>query len=260
MKRLNLLCLLVVCLVMTASSVEAGQSVSAAVPIQVSLKGGVETSGCENSPGPEVTLSGALTLGGIGLDLIFRNNEKGTHTATEEARVDAVLLPAGQSISIPKQPVLGGVGGNPFMWVQLVNGAGEALSGSIFLGRCVQGVTPIFAEFLLPGTAVADVSAEGCTNNPGPYITLSGQVALSGVNARFTFSNNDNPVGGPHSADETTTADVIVIPAGQAILIPKQPVLGGVGGNPWISVLFRDSFGEAVGREFLLGRCVQISK
>lgn len=260
MKRLNLLCLLVVCLVMAASNVEAGQSVSTAVPIQVSLKGDVETSGCENAPGPQVTLSGALTLGEMGLDLIFRNNQKGTHTATEETVVDVVLLPTGQSISVPKQPVLGGIGGNPFIWVQLVGGAGEALSGPIFLGRCVQGVTPIFAEFVIPSTAVADVSAEGCTNNPGPYITLSGEVALSGINARFTFSNNDNPVGGPHKADETTTADVIVIPAGQAIQIPKQPVLGGVGGNPWISVLFRDGFGGAVGSEFLLGRCVQISK
>jgi hypothetical protein len=260
MKPLSLLALLVVSLVCVMEEAQAAQMVSTTYAMPVRMQGTVETSGCENSPGPQITLSGALTLGGLGIDLIFRNNEKGTHTATEESIVETVLLPNGESLSIPKQPVDGGVGGNPFIWVQMVDGAGRPLSGAIFLGRCVQGVTPFASDFFLPATAVAQVAAEGCYNNPGPYITLSGELALTGLNARFVFSNNDNPVGGPHRAGETTSVDVVVVPPGESIRIPKQPVLGGVGGNPWISVLFRDGGGEPIGGEFLVGRCVQLSK
>jgi len=42
--------------------------------------------------------------------------------------------------------------------------------------------------------------------------------------------------------------------------VPKRPVLGGVGGNPWISVLFRSGSGNPIGSQFLLGRCVQLSQ
>lgn len=48
------------------------------------------------------------------------------------------------------------------------------------------------------------------------------------------------------------------IAAGEQIVIPKQPVLGGVGGNPWISVQFASPGGEPYGNETLLGRCVQL--
>ena len=62
----------------------------------------------------------------------------------------------------------------------------------------------------------------------------------------------------------------MVIPGGdlyqQLRLIRKDvrgedvTILGGVGGNPWISVQFKDGNDEPIGREFLLGRCVQLSK
>jgi len=47
-------------------------------------------------------------------------------------------VPAGESITIPKQPVLGGVAGNPFIWVQLEDGNGRALTDEVYLGRCEQ--------------------------------------------------------------------------------------------------------------------------
>src|SRR5439155_6934907 len=170
------------------------------------------------------------------------------------------VVPAEQSISIPKQPVDGGVGGNPFIWVQLVDGRNNALTSMIYLGRCVQGIVPVSADFVMPVTASAQFAADGCYNNPGPNITLAGVVALTGVKARFLFANSDNRVGGPHQNNQTTNVDVVVVPPGQAIQIPKQPVLGGVGGNPWISVLFESAAGDPIGGEFLLGRCVQLSK
>jgi len=243
------------------SEASAGpQTVSTTYQMPVRLQGSVSESGCDNSPGPYITLSGELALGGMGMEVIFRNNAKGTHTATDESAASVVVLPAGQSLSIPKQPVDGGVGGNPFIWVQMVNADGSPLTSAIYLGRCVQGLVPVAADFLVPATATAQFTADGCYNNPGPTITLEGLVALTGVKARFLFANNDNPVGGPHQNDQITSADVVIVPAGQSIQIPKQPVLGGVGGNPWISALFQTAAGDPIGSEFLLGRCVQLSK
>jgi hypothetical protein len=238
----------------------AGQQVSTAFQMPVRLQAAIEASGCTNAPGPQITINGALTLGGFGVDLIFRNNEKGTHTHTEEATANVVVVPAGESLSIPKQPVLGGVGGNPFIWIQIMGSNGQPMTGEIFLGRCVQGLFQMTSDFALPSTAAAEFATANCENNPGPYITMDGALGLSGLNARLVFRNNDNPVGGPHETDEAATVDVVILPAGQSIQFPKQPVLGGVGGNPWISVLFRQGNGDPIGSEFLLGRCVQLSQ
>src|SRR5713226_6867240 len=66
----------------------------------------------------------------------------------------------------------------------------------------------------------------GCENNPGPFITLNGELALSGASARITLSNNTK---GTHTASTDVSADVVIIPAGQSIQIAKQPSRGGVG-------------------------------
>jgi hypothetical protein len=212
---------------------------------------------CENSPGPQITFEGAMTLGGVDVQLIFRNNlNQDVHTRTEEVHVVGGVA-AGEQIVIPKQPVRGGVGGNPFIWVQLVDANGRPLTGEIFLGRCVQGAFPMSLDFFTPVIAQAVLEALDCTNNPGPFINVSGSASFSpGVMARFIFRNNDNPVGGPHEAD--AVVDVTLIPTGFTLSFPKQPVLGGVGGNPWISVQFLGGSGEPIGNEFLLGRCVQL--
>lgn len=236
----------------------AQKEVTKTFVMPVHVQAAVNMSGCENSPGPQITLDGSVKLGGVTVQLTFRNNVKGTHTYTAEKSVDVVAVPAGGSLEIPKQPVLGGVGGNPFIWVQMVDGNGGALSGEIFLGRCVQGPFKIDASLPAQVVAAAEFAALDCSNNPGPYITVEGGMGFTkGIKARFIFRNNDNPVGGPHQADRF--ADVSIIPAGMTLQFPKQPVLGGVGGNPWIYASFEQGDGTAIGKEVLLGRCVQLA-
>lgn len=221
-----------------------------------------EMSGCDNSPGPYITLSGDLALGGLGSRLTFRNNAKGTHEYSNEAQVELVVVPAGESITIPKQPVLGGTGGNPFIWLQFTDSDGAAVSGEIYLGRCVQGLTvDASADFASLARALASIAVESCENSPGPYIRFGGELGIrSGVNANVIFRNNDNPVGGPHEATEQTVVTVRLLPPGHTITFPKQPVLGGVGGNPWISFAFLSASGALIGDEALIGRCEQLSK
>jgi hypothetical protein len=248
--------------ILAATSAGAPTQVNAtfAQPLRVTTV--AELSGCDNSPGPYITLSGELAIGGLGSRMTFRNNVKGTHEYSDERKVDVVVVPAGQTVTIPKQPSQGGVGGNPFIWIKFENSEGEAVSDEIFLGRCVQGLTGnTTVDFSGLADALAEISVADCANSPGPYITLDGNLALrSGVNAKLIFQNNDNPVGGPHEANADAVVMFRLVPPGQSVTFPKQPVLGGVGGNPWIWFAFLTAQGAQIGEEHLLGRCEQLSK
>src|SRR6266508_1901300 len=98
------------------------------LPIPVSISADFSAYDCSNNPGPRITFSGGAFLGGYGVEMTFTNNMKGTHTYTDGHTVDLTVMPANEQIVIPKQPVLSGAGGNPFIWVQFVDANGAALS------------------------------------------------------------------------------------------------------------------------------------
>jgi hypothetical protein len=148
--------------------------------------------------------------------------------------------------------VRGGVGGNPHLWIQFHDGEGADLTEEIYLGRCVQGLS-ISPSFLREVIALADVAAAECKNRKGPYITVGGTITFSGLHARFIFRNN---LKGTHTAEDMR--DVSLIIKGSQVVIPKQPVRGGAGGNPLIGVQFLQGGGEPVAAPVILGRCNQI--
>ena len=232
-----------------ASTAKADQTLTTPFTMPITVKGTVNATDCNNSGGPEVTLGGELSLGGFKVKLIFKNNDKGTHTAEVVTTREAVLLPIGGSITIPKQPVRGGVGGNPHIYLQFNDGKGHNLTDEFYLGRCVQGLS-ISPELLSQVIASTDVEIGGCSNKGGPFITLGGQITLSGLHATFIFRNN---VKGTHTAEESR--DVTIVLDGSTITLPKQPVLGGVGGNPIIAIQFLQGNGDPIGDVIQLGRC-----
>src|SRR5262245_41607835 len=103
----------------------ADQQVTAPIPLPMKISCIVDEVDCQNSPAPQITMSGDIQLGGLKARLIFSNNAKGTHTAVVVAQYDVTLLPAGDSITIPKQPVRGGVGGNPHIYLQFHDGKAQ---------------------------------------------------------------------------------------------------------------------------------------
>ena len=232
-----------------ASTAQADQTLTTPFAMGITVKGTVNASDCNNSGGPEVTLGGELSLGGFQVKMIFKNNQKGTHTATVDTEREAILLPIGGSITIPKQPVRGGVGGNPHISIQFHDGKGTNLTDEFYLGRCVQGFS-ITPELLSQVIASTDVHVEGCSNKGGPFVTLGGQITLSGLHANFIFRNN---VKGTHTAE--VSRDVTIVLAGSTITLPKQPVLGGAGGNPIICIQFLKGNGDPIGDVIQLGRC-----
>ena len=235
---------------LAATNVWAEQVVPVAYKMPVHVTCNVNESGCRNNPGPTITIDGAISLGGLGANLIFQNNLKGTHTAIVTTwATNIALLPLNTPISIPKQPVLGGVGGNPYIYMQFFDGKGNALTDETSLGRCVQGLT-LGADFLNDVIGATTVSSDGCYNHPGPKITMGGQLVLSGLKARIIFRNN---VKGTHTAE--TYSDVNIIIEGTPVTIPKSPHQGGAGGNPLVLLQLLQGDGTAIFDPLLLGRC-----
>jgi hypothetical protein len=227
----------------------ADQSFDTPFAMPTTINATVNSSDCDNSGGPEVTLDGTINLGGFKAKFIFKNNKKGTHTAVVVSERTVTLVPLGGAITIPKQPVRGGVGGNPYIYLQFHDGRGNNLTEEVLLGRCVQGLS-ISPEILSQVIASSDIQIGGCSNKGGPFITVGGELTLSGLHANLIFRNNPK---GTHTAEKTT--DVTLVAEGSTIVLPKQPVNGGVGGNPIICLQFLQGNGEPIGEPITLGRC-----
>jgi len=234
------------------TSARADQQVSAMFEMGMTVNARINSTDCQNSGGPQVTLEGDITLTGMKMKLTLMNNAKGTHTYTVVKESDITLLPLGTSITIPKQPVRGGVGGNPHIYLQFVDANGNAESEEFYLGRCVQGLT-LSPELLNHALALVNVHADGCSNKGGPFITLDGLLTLSGLKAKFIFRNN---LKGTHTAE--VTREITLLDDGTKLVIPKQPSRGGVGGNPIIVIQFLQGDGTPIGDPETLGRCVQL--
>jgi hypothetical protein len=97
----------------------------------------VISGGCSGRGGPQITLEGGLTLGGLDGTLVFTNNNNAfTHVHAEDVTVGLSLIPEGETITFPKQPPQGGAGGNPHIFLQFVDGSGNPIGDEFYLGRC----------------------------------------------------------------------------------------------------------------------------
>jgi len=233
------------------SPVTIHQSVS--IPARV--QGTLTTASCTVGSGPTITLGGELALGGLAADVIFRNNVKGTHEHVDELAASTVLLPANATLVIPAQSMTGPIL-DPVISVQIVDDAGQPVSAEIALGACEAGSFPVSAAVTIDTTVDLEVNVGGCANHPGPTITVAGSVRFAGLRARLIVRDG---VGGPIVGEASTDASVVVLASGETLTIPKQPVRGGVGGNPWIWVQLVDGDGGALTDEILIGRCVELA-
>lgn len=234
-----------------------GNDITTKIGVQARATVQAETGGCSNNPGPFITLTGEIALGGVNAELIFSNNMKGTHTHEEDVAVSVVLLPAGETIKFAKQPPLGGAGGNPWIYLVFCDEKGNYYGEPQLLGRCVQGLFATSLDLDIPSSAHAKITTGGCSNSPGPYITLDGELAIGGLQAKLIFTNNAKFT---HVHKEDIVVDIVIIPAGEQIKFNKQPPLDGAGGNPHIFLRFKNEAGYALSDLLYLGRCVQLSK
>jgi len=67
----------------------------------MNLQASVSAFECENSPGPWINFEGAVTLAGLNIQLIFRNNiNKDVHTYVEDIQT-VVGVATGTTVRIP---------------------------------------------------------------------------------------------------------------------------------------------------------------
>jgi hypothetical protein len=236
--------------------VAASPAWSAPVSASLGQKGSARVdctaSGCSNNPGPYITINGELELGGVKAKIILSNNAKMTHWAATDVVADVDLIPAGDKLTFAKQPSRGGVGGNPWIYLQFNDCKGTDYSKPILLGRCVQGLSTARADFELPTGARMNVISGECSNSPGPYVTLDGELKLGGLGGKLILTNNAKFT---HVASADVVIDIVLLEDGKSITFHKQPPLGGAGGNPWIYVQFCNGRGDAYGSPILVGRC-----
>src|SRR5215831_89513 len=136
-----------VALALLAAAPAWSAQVSATLGQKASCRVNLTTSGCSNNPGPYITINGEMDLGGVKAKIILSNNAKLTHVASTDVVADVDLIPDGDAIQIAKQPSRGGVGGNPWIYLQFNDCKGNDLSSPILLGRCVQGLKPAALNF-----------------------------------------------------------------------------------------------------------------
>jgi len=242
---------------LAASSYVAMKEAELDIPlsVQAHFKCKATAEGCTNNPGPFIKLEGEFFLPGIDGVLIFRNNKKGTHEHEEEVRLKLSLC-GDKEIKFAKQPPLGGVGGNPWIFLQLCDDKWDNVSDEILLGRCVQGLNPVSFGYRNALRAFAKIAAD-CANSPGPYISLGGDLKFRGLGCKLIFRNN---LKGTHEHEEDVVLKIEVFKSDDGVIkFAKQPPLGGVGGNPHIWIQY-ESKGNKLCDEIYLGRCVQLSK
>jgi hypothetical protein len=199
-----------------------------------------------------IVVSSDIQHGACKAKVIFKRTRKAGRRRTVSRSFDVEMGQPGNlstNIVIPKTPADGGVGGNPYVYLVLHDGKGKDLTEEHFLGRCVEGLN-VSADLIADGMIHAKFAAAGCKNPKGSYLTLEGDMVLSGLNARFIFRNNEK---GTHSAE--IERDVTLIIDGTRVRVGKRVLKNKLGPNPLISLQMLNEDGTSMGAPVVLGRC-----
>ena len=231
---------------------EAGRAVQedVSLPLTVTLSGTVGE--CTNT-GSSITLGATIGVGALGLTTIFKNNVKGTKEVT--LGTSSMTVSDATVEELPKQPVLGGTGGNPYISVGLArenaSGVLSLVSPTRLVGRCVQGGTlaPETVTSTLPTSAAALATGITCSSK-GSEVGLDTSAASGGLYAVIVFDNNINKV--VHRRIEAGDA---VVPLKGGTTKKGWGQSNGAGGNPLVYLQWDDGDATTTNPEYFLGRC-----
>jgi hypothetical protein len=208
-------------------------------------------------------ISGGFSLGGLGVSVTFSNNAKGTHSNTDPGSTASVDITIPGTNTIPKQPVLGGPAGNPYISFVFLDENGDAIGKPVFLGRYVQGFTAdVVQDLILSSSASAFLQSLDCSNK-GTTVNLVGGQGGTGAKGLVLLDNNKNKVAGQPGEHEWSAAGQLNVNIDDIAPQQKGGNVNGVGGNPIIILQFigahTDGSKYNVGNPFNLGRCVQLN-
>lgn len=210
---------------------------------------------CDNSPGDVIRLHGQLSFDDIAVELVA---EDAWGAEVQSAIVSAEAVVQLDEMSVAKQPSLGGVGGNPWIYVQLFDGAGLALSDELLLGRCVQGLEEAPLTLTLPVGVDVQVDAGVCALDADGHATVHGSLSLGGLRAKVRLAND---LAGTHVAELSSEATLEVLPEGASVTLSDGPTLGRsdeAAASYEISLRLVDEDGESLSNQVSLGTCATL--
>src|SRR4029450_5380386 len=118
---LSIMALLAAVLLVLTGEAAAKDRIQQTFDVPAQFTAMVQTSGCSATPGPQVTLAGSLVISPVDLDVIFSHPQ---HSGDPQSSVEVrktVVPPNAPPTAAPQQSVVGPMGGNPFLWLQLTD-------------------------------------------------------------------------------------------------------------------------------------------
>lgn len=127
------------------------------------------------------------------------------------------------------------------------------LAVSLLVHGCAPDGTDSMTQTITAEAQVGATFTVGtCSLSPAGQITLTGELALAGLDARLIFRNNQK---GTHERTDDLAATTVLIPADETIIIPAPSLQGPPGPAPFIVVQFIDANGNPISAEIDLGAC-----
>lgn len=256
-QRSTLSAVLVAALLVLTGEASAASEIRPVFALPVEFAAMIQATDCNASPGPRLTLGGELTPAALDIEVVF-SHVMGAGDPQAGTSVRRAVVPAETPTPVLQQSIVGALGNNPYVWLQITDQHGRPLTSETFLGRCDEGLfTPTIA---IPAAAqaIAEVSATDCDASFGPVISFVGQVEVSALNGRLIFRSSD-ATGGPGPKPAEAAIELVILPSGAAFPLPQENLLAETGGNPLVSARFQLEDGTAVTPEARLGRCSAIA-
>ena len=248
---------LAVLVVLTGNAL-AAKNVQRTVIVPAEFEATIQTTNCSASPGPKVDLSGLLVPSGLQAEIIL--SQPGVHVpAGERFVIEQALIPQNSQVTLPSQSIVGGLGDDPYVWLQLTDAKDRALTSELFLGRCSQGSFHPTVALTFPVDTFAELSSSSCDSPTGPSVSIiDGAAEIPTINGKLIFRSSSDPHIGAGAGGEVVV-DLVMLPAGQTYPFPQQIMQGQISPDPQISLQWRDGSGQPISNEIQLGRCVALS-
>ena len=198
----------------------------------------------------QVTLKGRLTIGGLGVELIFRDEAKRPY-GPRDLTTKATLLPSGEAIDVYGRSTQGPVGADPAAWIQVRDGEGTSLTDMIYIGRLGRGPCLMDPAFACTVAAETYVSPVGISAPAPSDLTLTGEMTFDrGLSLRVVLRRREGALWWGRRPE--AEFDFEIVSPGHMIHFPAQPIWAGDGARALRSLIFLDGEGEPIGDEHLL--------
>ena len=229
------------------------------MPVTLTVPMRIETSVREVANGARsggrVTVGGAITSGGFGARLTYRQASAGAMAPMEEVSSERIALLSDRTLALPLRVTDRPASAPPpDIWIQFLDGGGVPLSAAARLGRCDHGPFDLSPELKL-GLSVNAAILRTASFDPyaNPKLSFTGEVCIrNGVVARLALAGSEGPP--PIGDGSTPSADVSLFPSGTEVQLPRRTLRGPLGRDSWIFLTFLDGMGQTVGGESLLGK------